>query len=225
MKLVYQYMAIFFTFLNTSNHLNPLQVENCGSNSRLVVDEDDNGKFRPERVNTATVLFRVWRHPDTRIFCFLRKYNNYAYTVLPPCWGSPSSLALSGCTIPWFISVGFVLSIYLCADHKWQIDQLLSPWGRPRSPSQCQSSPTGETGVVYDFLWDISTRPKLLCFGHEVIRMAKLHRAVILKQCDRTVWLYVWQKRMAMLSCRFLQQVCDFVGSRPYWYWAIPTLL
>ena len=34
-----------------SNHLHPLQVENCDSNSRLVVYEDDNGKFRPERVN------------------------------------------------------------------------------------------------------------------------------------------------------------------------------
>ena len=44
-------MAIFFNFLTTSNHLHPLQVENCDSNSRLVVDEDDNGKFRLERVN------------------------------------------------------------------------------------------------------------------------------------------------------------------------------
>ena len=42
MKLVYQYIAIFFTFSPTLNHLHPLQVENCGSNSRLVVDEDDN---------------------------------------------------------------------------------------------------------------------------------------------------------------------------------------
>ena len=50
MKLVYQYMAIFFTFSPISNHLHPLQVENCDSNSRLVVDEDDNGKFRLERV-------------------------------------------------------------------------------------------------------------------------------------------------------------------------------
>ena len=50
MKLVYQYMAIFLNFSPTSNHLQPLQVENCGSNSRLVVDEDDNGKLRPERV-------------------------------------------------------------------------------------------------------------------------------------------------------------------------------
>ena len=51
MKLVYQYMAIFINFSPTSNHLHPLQVENCASNSRLVVDEDDNGKFRLERVN------------------------------------------------------------------------------------------------------------------------------------------------------------------------------
>ena len=50
MILVYQHMAIFFNFSPTSNHLRPLQVENCDSNSRLVVDVDDNGKFRPERV-------------------------------------------------------------------------------------------------------------------------------------------------------------------------------
>ena len=50
-KLVYKYIAIFFNFLPTSNHLHLLQVENCGSYSRLVVDEDDNGKLRLERVN------------------------------------------------------------------------------------------------------------------------------------------------------------------------------
>ena len=50
MKLVYQYMAIFFNFSLASSHLHPLQVENCYSNSRLVVDEDDYCKFRPERV-------------------------------------------------------------------------------------------------------------------------------------------------------------------------------
>ena len=44
MKLVYQYMIIFFNFSPTSNHLHALQVENCDSNSRLVVDEDDNVK-------------------------------------------------------------------------------------------------------------------------------------------------------------------------------------
>ena len=53
MKLVYQYMAIFFNFSPTSNHLHPLQVENCDSNSRLVVDEDDYGKFKLERVRST----------------------------------------------------------------------------------------------------------------------------------------------------------------------------
>ena len=59
MKLVYQYMAIFFNFSPTLNHLHPLQVENCDSNSRLVVDEDGNGKFRLERVNINAVCYVV----------------------------------------------------------------------------------------------------------------------------------------------------------------------
>ena len=64
MKLVYQYMTIFFNFQPTSNHLHLLQVENCGSNSRLVVDEDDNGKLRLERVkrdHSATAVNLVVR--------------------------------------------------------------------------------------------------------------------------------------------------------------------
>ena len=43
----------------TSNHLQPLQVENCGSNSRLVVVEDDNGKFRPERVKEGISVIDI----------------------------------------------------------------------------------------------------------------------------------------------------------------------
>ena len=53
MKLFPQYMTIFFTFSPTLSHLHPLQVGNCG-NSRLVVDEDDNRKFRLERVKAKT---------------------------------------------------------------------------------------------------------------------------------------------------------------------------
>ena len=41
-------MTIFFNFSPTSNHLHPPQVENCDSNSRLVVDDDENGKFRDD---------------------------------------------------------------------------------------------------------------------------------------------------------------------------------
>ena len=53
MKLVYQYVAIFINFSSTSNNLHPLQGENCDSNSRLVVDEDDNGKYGLERVKST----------------------------------------------------------------------------------------------------------------------------------------------------------------------------
>ena len=52
-------MAIFLHFSPTSNHLHPLQVENCDSNSRLVVDEDDNGKLRLEMVKQIRVIFQV----------------------------------------------------------------------------------------------------------------------------------------------------------------------
>ena len=50
MKLFYKYMAILFNLSPSSSHPHPLQVENCDSNSRLVVDEDDNGKPRLERI-------------------------------------------------------------------------------------------------------------------------------------------------------------------------------
>ena len=43
--------SIFFHLIPISSPLHPLQVENCDSNSRLVVDENDNGKFRLESVN------------------------------------------------------------------------------------------------------------------------------------------------------------------------------
>ena len=43
-------IPIHGNFSPTSTHLHPLQGENCDSNSRLVVDEDDNSKFKLERV-------------------------------------------------------------------------------------------------------------------------------------------------------------------------------
>ena len=50
-NIYYSHSAgINFSPSTTSNHLHPLQVENCDSNLRLVVDEDDNGKFRLQRV-------------------------------------------------------------------------------------------------------------------------------------------------------------------------------
>ena len=55
MKLFYENMVILFNVSPTSSYLHPLQVENCDSNSRLVVDEDDN-RLRPERVNQSEAL-------------------------------------------------------------------------------------------------------------------------------------------------------------------------
>ena len=60
MQLFYQYMAIFFNLPPTSNHLRSLQVENCDSNSRLVLDEDDNGKFMSERVKLYKTTIRIF---------------------------------------------------------------------------------------------------------------------------------------------------------------------
>ena len=66
MKLTCQYMVIFFNFLTTSNHLHSLQVENCNSNSRLVVDEDNCGKLRLERVKALNYLST--NHGHQRVF-------------------------------------------------------------------------------------------------------------------------------------------------------------
>ena len=60
-------MVISLTFSLTSSHLHPLQVENCESNSRLVVDENGTGKFSPERVGQ---YYRPTGKNPTRTFCF-----------------------------------------------------------------------------------------------------------------------------------------------------------
>ena len=46
--------SIFFHLSPTLSHFHSLQVENCGSNLRLVVDENDSGKFRLQRVNPSS---------------------------------------------------------------------------------------------------------------------------------------------------------------------------
>ena len=45
--------SIFCHLSPTSSRLYPLQVENCDSTSRLVGDEDDDGKYRLERANAG----------------------------------------------------------------------------------------------------------------------------------------------------------------------------
>ena len=71
MKLIYQYMAIFVNFKTTSNHLHLLQVD---SNSRLVVGEDDNDKFKPETVEkTAKIRIRGLAYAWTKGYLTNRK--------------------------------------------------------------------------------------------------------------------------------------------------------
>ena len=62
-------MTIYFFHLPPNlSHLYPLQVENCDSNSRLVVDEDDNDTciFRLEKVSLV-LHFKNHVHLDLRI--------------------------------------------------------------------------------------------------------------------------------------------------------------
>ena len=56
--MVYQFMSIFFNFTTTSSYFHPLQVENCDSNSRLVVDEDDNVKSGLKGLREDEWLYR-----------------------------------------------------------------------------------------------------------------------------------------------------------------------
>ena len=72
MKLVYQYMAIFLNFSLTSNHLHPLQVENCDSNSRLVVDEDDNVKSGLKGFKGGTHFVHAFTETDTTFAVYRR---------------------------------------------------------------------------------------------------------------------------------------------------------
>ena len=46
MKPFYQHSQILFDLSFISSHLHPIQVENCDSNSPLVVDKENNGKLR-----------------------------------------------------------------------------------------------------------------------------------------------------------------------------------
>ena len=50
---------IFFSIVPTSSHLHPLQFKNCDSNSRLVVDEEDIGKFKLDRVKICCLRLSV----------------------------------------------------------------------------------------------------------------------------------------------------------------------
>ena len=84
MKLVYQYMAIFFNFSPTLYYLRPLQVENCDINLRLVVDRDDNGKVRLKwvdySISTKIVAIKMYNvDVDNLIMPWLRLSSSYLF--------------------------------------------------------------------------------------------------------------------------------------------------
>ena len=64
---------IFIFYLSpTSSHPHALQGENCDSNSRLVVDEDD---YRLERVNWITQFGCYWSTIQ------MRRFNSFIYSI------------------------------------------------------------------------------------------------------------------------------------------------
>ena len=75
-------MAIFCTFSSTSNHLHPLQNENCDIDSRVVVDEDDNGKFRLQWVKNLNKAQVDVRFPHImRTITEVLNVHNFLVTV------------------------------------------------------------------------------------------------------------------------------------------------
>ena len=57
--IFFSFAKHFRSFSSTARRFHQLQVENCDSNSRLVVDENDNGKFGFERVLPSIVILYV----------------------------------------------------------------------------------------------------------------------------------------------------------------------
>ena len=121
MKLVCQYMAIFSNFSLTSSHLRPLQVENCDSNSRLVVDEMTmvnsglKGLINPSEIHVITVnRHLIIRAPLTEnmISCpiYLINYD--------------SSIAILGMNLFYFL----LISNRKIKDWFSIFQQIINPW-------------------------------------------------------------------------------------------------
>ena len=74
----------------TLSHFHSLQVENCESNSRLVVGENDNGKFRLERVIKS--LFEQNVCLNIQIFkCLISNYTSMSNFTRLKLWVAVAS--------------------------------------------------------------------------------------------------------------------------------------
>ena len=80
-------MVIFFNFSPTSSHLHPLQAENCDSNSRLVVDEDDNGKLRLKlQIKLAFNAFKTKINFEITLLLFVIQFACNGYLICLFCF-------------------------------------------------------------------------------------------------------------------------------------------
>ena len=86
-KLFYEYIVVFFNLSPPLNHLYPLQVENCGSNSRLVVDEGDNDKFMLERVKVLDCRFaHSFKKRHLHLNIAMQSTLLSSFSVISKCW-------------------------------------------------------------------------------------------------------------------------------------------
>ena len=76
--------ASFFYLPPTSSHFHPLQAVNCESNSRLVLDEDDNGKFRLHRVKRRKQYCDEWWLSLIALCYWMKLY--FVYSRLSIAW-------------------------------------------------------------------------------------------------------------------------------------------
>ena len=77
-----------FLFATHLSHLHPLQVENCDSNLLLVVDENDNGKFRLERVKRKRNIVYFLSDGNFICYIFCRIINVVTSIILKPLFTS-----------------------------------------------------------------------------------------------------------------------------------------
>ena len=81
----YQLLIIFFNLSTESSHFNPLHGENCDSNSRLVVDEDDNGEFRLEMVKTNNSNYLKSEQWQTAVTAYLKSKQLLLFVFAGQC--------------------------------------------------------------------------------------------------------------------------------------------
>ena len=114
-------MAIIFNFSPTSSHLHPLQVENCGSNSRLVVDEMTmvNSGSKGLRVGVEKWPFCLgfWRPFCSSVIARNCTHFGLQHTASTYCNSRPSKYEYRNqvCTFKWFGSCDIVILRNLAA--------------------------------------------------------------------------------------------------------------